>query len=188
MCMFDRFRQNFRIRTKVEQNAFSSEATGPLTGAVACACVTSTTESVAFKRTPLPLTLSLCAMALPRATPVSLSLPDIQMLSLDARVNSFRDWPSSLCPHAMAAAGFYAPTLAADCVKCFHCGSYFAYWIRDCDPLMEHLRLSPDCEFARVKARVASPAAPKKKQKTKPVDRNSNRVKAAAKRLFAEKK
>lgn len=117
-------------------------------------------------------------MATSLATPVSLSAPEIQMLRLHDRLKSFEKWKAGpVCVQDLAEAGYYATGQILQCViedivRCFHCGNYAADWKDQCDPLIEHKRLSPNCEFSelkleqiRRKARAEQKAAYSKKKK-----------------------
>lgn len=131
-------------------------------------------------------------MALPRITPVSLSSPDMNMLSLENRIKSFGNRsPTYITVRDLAEAGYFSVNHPSECqlpdiVRCFHCGGYSGCWTRPCDPLVEHNRLSPYCEFARMKLRLRpkTPSAPSKTKKTKSVCRSSKRLKLTKKKLF----
>ena len=131
-------------------------------------------------------------MALPRITPVSLSGPNFNMLSLENRIKSFADWTSPLVNvRELAEAGYFAAGHPVECqlpdiVRCFHCGSFAGCWLRPCDPLVEHNRMSPFCDFARMKLilREKVTAAPRKPKVKKAICRESPRIKKAKKKLF----
>lgn len=132
-------------------------------------------------------------MALPTVTPLSFSGPEIRMLHLANRLRSFAGWEQCVVPiEDLAEAGYFASdhvftSVVPDIVQCFHCGSYAGCWIAPCDPLKEHNRMSPHCEFAKMKLRLRkkkTQGAPKKEGKTKPVNRESPRIKNTKKKLF----
>lgn len=113
------------------------------------------------------------------------------MLNFENRLNSFNNWPRPVSARDLAEAGFFAighpsEAMLQDITRCVSCGCYAANWIRPCDPLVEHNRMSPHCDYAQMKLilRELAPAAPKKKVRTKPVKRDSPRVKKATKKLF----
>ncbi|KAF7559916.1 hypothetical protein G7046_g4241 [Stylonectria norvegica] len=75
--------------------------------------------------------------------------------SAHGRVAKALGWPhKSIAPASMARAGlFYSPTSASpDNVICFLCHKGLDGWEADDDPLIEHLKHSPDCGWAIVAA------------------------------------
>lgn len=51
-----------------------------------------------------------------------------------------------ISPEQMAKAGFYYMG-TQDRVKCYYCSNEFVCWQQGDDPLVEHKRKSPDCQF-----------------------------------------
>ena len=74
-------------------------------------------------------------------------------LELEERKNSFLyiNWPSHLTaqPHNLAKAGFYyiGP---GDRVKCGFCGGKLKQWLREDNPIEEHVKHFPECTFVKV--------------------------------------
>ena len=134
--------------------------------------------------------LSLLPMSLSSSTPVSLSSPELSMISIDNRLKSFDSWtqPSPVSVRDLASAGYFAVDFRSmpDVVRCFFCGSYAGCWVRDCDPLLEHLRLNPSCHFAKMKllfrrqTAIAARKDAKKKKKAKKSSATKPIVKKAA--------
>lgn len=71
--------------------------------------------------------------------------------SLDARVRSFGNWPSTdvQSPETLASAGFYYQN-QEDQVMCFQCDGGLRAWQREDDPWFEHARWFPKCEFVQL--------------------------------------
>ncbi|XP_064611141.1 baculoviral IAP repeat-containing protein 3-like isoform X2 [Liolophura sinensis] len=65
-----------------------------------------------------------------------------------ARVNSFVGWPSNSGqrPEELAHAGlFYAGV--DDCTRCFSCGGGLRNWLPGDDPIVQHARFFPECQY-----------------------------------------
>lgn len=71
--------------------------------------------------------------------------------TLDARLRSFTNWPTSApqTPEALATAGFYYQD-QNDQVRCFHCNGGLRSWEHDDDAWFEHARWFPKCEFLQL--------------------------------------
>ncbi|XP_023348554.1 putative inhibitor of apoptosis [Eurytemora carolleeae] len=70
------------------------------------------------------------------------------LASYPARFNTFNDWPIGLNqkPGAMAKAGFFY-TGFSDKVTCFYCNGGLCGWEPQDDPMEEHIKSFPDCQF-----------------------------------------
>ncbi|XP_053397604.1 baculoviral IAP repeat-containing protein 3-like [Mercenaria mercenaria] len=72
--------------------------------------------------------------------------------SLDARIRSYQDWQEyrTKTPKELAEAGFFF-TGSADFVRCFCCGVGLSLrnWAAEDDPVEEHERWFPHCEYIR---------------------------------------
>jgi baculoviral IAP repeat-containing protein 7/8 len=65
------------------------------------------------------------------------------------RLYSYKNWPvAHMKPERLAAAGFYF-TGELDIVKCFVCGTEIYMWMEGDDPMVDHERQSPTCNFVR---------------------------------------
>jgi len=65
------------------------------------------------------------------------------------RLKSFEGWPVSfLSANTMAAAGFYF-LKREDIVRCAFCGVEVGCWVEGDDPMHDHKRWSPACDFVR---------------------------------------
>lgn len=63
------------------------------------------------------------------------------------RLSSFKKWIGKPSPDMLASSGFYYTSIEDVC-KCFYCGVEIFQWTSyDC-PIIEHYRLSKNCEFA----------------------------------------
>ncbi|XP_052808299.1 uncharacterized protein LOC128237116 isoform X3 [Mya arenaria] len=70
--------------------------------------------------------------------------------TLTSRINSFSGWPSHLDqnPRMMGEAGFfYVGTGVADFCRCYACGGGLRNWQPGDDPVLEHARRFPQCEY-----------------------------------------
>ncbi|XP_053386199.1 uncharacterized protein LOC123538257 [Mercenaria mercenaria] len=67
-----------------------------------------------------------------------------------SRQRSFSNWPSTTGhdPSRMAAYGFFY-TGRHDLVRCFQCGIGLKNWSAPDEPLFEHIKHSPDCQFLK---------------------------------------
>lgn len=67
-----------------------------------------------------------------------------------ARLDSFKEWPASLCqqPTDLAKAGFYYFGIK-DMVKCFFCNGGLKNWDHDDDAIQDHVRWFPTCQYIR---------------------------------------
>ena len=78
------------------------------------------------------------------------------------RLLTFEKWPRSIpvSPHDLAEAGFYY-TGRRDAVRCFNCHVYVEQWMPGDVPVEEHVKHSPNCQFAQSvlhqKERAAGP-------------------------------
>ena len=65
-----------------------------------------------------------------------------------ARIESYTKWPrcTTHTPTRMAEAGFYYVGYC-DCVRCFHCDGGLRNWFPEDDPVTEHYRIFPRCDF-----------------------------------------
>ncbi|XP_071093821.1 baculoviral IAP repeat-containing protein 7-B-like [Haliotis cracherodii] len=73
-----------------------------------------------------------------------------QYQHLQARLDSFADWPTRYVPKTpeeLAAAGFFYIG-SADRVTCFQCGITLRDWEEEHDPVAEHQRYSEHCQFS----------------------------------------
>ena len=72
------------------------------------------------------------------------------MVTLEARMNSFKYWPKQMTPtkDKLATSGFFYLGLG-DIVKCFQCGVSLCDWEKECDPDEKHMEMS-DCTFNRI--------------------------------------
>ena len=70
---------------------------------------------------------------------------------LTERLKTFSDWKAGkmISAYDLASAGFIYMT-GADEMQCFACGHILYNWPISSDPLEQHLRLLPDCEFAKM--------------------------------------
>jgi len=71
------------------------------------------------------------------------------MVSIDTRLASFRNWHHESDKKKLAEAGFFY-LHNKDWTKCFHCGGGLLNWDKDDDPWIEHARWYPRCEFVRL--------------------------------------
>ena len=64
------------------------------------------------------------------------------------RMKSFATWPKQMNPKSeeLAKAGFFYEGVSDSCC-CFHCGLYVHNWESDDDPIEEHFRHAPKCNF-----------------------------------------
>ncbi|OWF42752.1 baculoviral IAP repeat-containing protein 3-like [Mizuhopecten yessoensis] len=71
-----------------------------------------------------------------------------QYCDVEARLASFKDWPSQLKqqPRQMSKAGFYYIGVG-DKVQCFWCGTVLKDWEPSDDPVLEHVRWSSSCSW-----------------------------------------
>jgi hypothetical protein len=69
---------------------------------------------------------------------------------LQARLDTFRDWPATLSqqPADLAKAGFYYFGIK-DMVKCFFCNGGLKNWDHNDDPYEDHVRWFPKCQYIR---------------------------------------
>jgi hypothetical protein len=69
---------------------------------------------------------------------------------LQARLDTFRDWPATLSqqPADLAKAGFYYFGIK-DMVKCFFCNGGLKNWDHNDDPYEDHVRWFPKCQYVR---------------------------------------
>lgn len=78
--------------------------------------------------------------------------PDRQMVSEGSRLSTFNSvqWPDkvSIKVSDLVEAGLYYVG-RGDSVRCFHCHVILASWVNGDLPIEEHLKHSPDCNFAR---------------------------------------
>ena len=67
------------------------------------------------------------------------------------RLASFKSWPIQMkqSPKGMAEAGFIY-TGQSDKVYCFKCKLRASQWIPEDDPMTEHYRLSPHCDYIQM--------------------------------------
>ena len=65
-----------------------------------------------------------------------------------ARVKSFANWPMQMNPRPeeLAKAGFFYEGVSDSC-SCFHCGLTVHNWENTDDPVEEHFRHGPRCNF-----------------------------------------
>ncbi|XP_061486998.1 baculoviral IAP repeat-containing protein 7 [Rhineura floridana] len=72
--------------------------------------------------------------------------PDME--AEEDRLLTFENWPSyaQVIPELLASAGFFY-TGQEDYVKCFYCDGTLRSWEHGDDPLMEHARWFPRCQF-----------------------------------------
>jgi len=71
---------------------------------------------------------------------------NLQMVTQQARLKTFKNWPQSVGQNVevMAEAGFYY-TGTADQVKCFYCSGGLKNWVASDDPWTEHAKWFPFC-------------------------------------------
>lgn len=70
------------------------------------------------------------------------------------RLKTFVDWPNQMInPSKLAGAGFYSIKVA-DIVRCAYCGVEFFMWEKDDDPLDDHTKAQPKCQFVLNKGDV----------------------------------
>ncbi|XP_053398209.1 baculoviral IAP repeat-containing protein 8-like [Mercenaria mercenaria] len=69
-------------------------------------------------------------------------------VSIDSRVSSYQGWPDYLdqTPRQMSEAGFFFVGVA-DFTRCFCCGGGLRNWEPGDDPMLEHTRWFPHCEY-----------------------------------------
>lgn len=67
---------------------------------------------------------------------------------LDNRIHSYTNWNGVICPLELAKAGFYFINFK-DAVRCFKCKIEIFNWKEHDVPIDEHLKFSPNCEFAK---------------------------------------
>ncbi|GFW29821.1 baculoviral IAP repeat-containing protein 3 [Trichonephila clavipes] len=69
------------------------------------------------------------------------------MSDLKSRLLSYKGWPLiMLSARRLAEYGFYY-TGVSDVVKCFHCNGSLGNWEINDDPLTEHEKHCPNCEY-----------------------------------------
>ena len=100
-----------------------------------------------------------------------------------SRLATFANWPRNapVSRQDLAEAGFYYAG-ARDCVVCFHCYVRIDQWVPGDVPVEEHIKYSPQCEFAKAvsqrKRRYAVPATPN-------ADETAERMKSYEQRLVS---
>ncbi|XP_077290320.1 baculoviral IAP repeat-containing protein 7-B-like [Arctopsyche grandis] len=69
----------------------------------------------------------------------------------EARYKSFENWPIPMTMSAeeLAKNGFYYSGIA-DKAQCYHCDSIFKHWTEGDNPLQEHAKGYPNCDFLQV--------------------------------------
>lgn len=68
----------------------------------------------------------------------------------EARLSSFNNWPiqTTISADILSKNGFYYSGVA-DKAQCYHCNSIFKHWTEGDNPLMEHAKGYPDCDYLR---------------------------------------
>ena len=71
------------------------------------------------------------------------------MDTVEERIASFINWPHGgrLRPVFMAGAGFYQYRVDTDAVSCFNCNVVMEGWNDQSDPITEHRRAAPNCNW-----------------------------------------
>ena len=71
-----------------------------------------------------------------------------EMMSLEKRVETFKNWPPQMTqrPMDLAWSGFYYLG-CGDQIKCFQCGLGLNYLDKDDDINLDHKKYSPDCKY-----------------------------------------
>lgn len=84
--------------------------------------------------------------------------PDFK--EVNARLASFKEWPIALKqrPKDLVYAGFYYLGMG-DRVRCYSCGGGLRNWNETDDPLSEHMKYYPDCEFIKYMRNEAGPSS-----------------------------
>lgn len=74
-----------------------------------------------------------------------------EFVDIERRVESFQGWPNHLDQTAtqMAEAGFYFVGVA-DFTRCYCCGGGLRNWEPGDDPVLEHTRWFPNCEYVKI--------------------------------------
>jgi len=83
------------------------------------------------------------------ATSIDRKNPDFNLLRCESkRLGTFHDWPSGspVDPEAIAEAGMFF-TGEGDRVQCVFCRQYLRNWATGDDPMSEHRRHFPQCDF-----------------------------------------
>lgn len=87
----------------------------------------------------------------------------------DYRLKTFQNWKGPISPIELAQAGFYYLD-TQDVVRCFQCSIEIYKWVPQDIPIIEHLKHSPNCNFARMMKtslqNVKSPQCHHKQSKT----------------------
>lgn len=72
------------------------------------------------------------------------------------RLKTFQTWRGAQTPVSLAKAGFYRIPIGIDDVQCFYCGIKIFEWLPTDEPISEHVKWSPNCQFASVMNRIHS--------------------------------
>ncbi|KAL7678194.1 hypothetical protein ACOME3_004420 [Neoechinorhynchus agilis] len=82
---------------------------------------------------------------------------NVLMSSFEQRMLSFQRWPKSAKQNAdvLSNGGFFYEG-KDDAVRCFYCDVTLADWEHDDDPIIEHAKYSPNCDFLRNYVRAQS--------------------------------
>uniref|UniRef100_T1HCP5 RING-type domain-containing protein n=1 Tax=Rhodnius prolixus TaxID=13249 RepID=T1HCP5_RHOPR len=74
---------------------------------------------------------------------------NINLYKESERLKTFDQWPVEFMPrHKMAEAGFYY-LKKDDIVRCVFCGVEIGKWVPGDDPMVDHMKWSPQCRFVR---------------------------------------
>ncbi|XP_066543994.1 E3 ubiquitin-protein ligase XIAP isoform X3 [Amia ocellicauda] len=72
----------------------------------------------------------------------------------DLRMETFTQWPSDspVSPSKLVQAGFFLTECVSDdgyeeVIQCFCCGGRISQWVEGADPVQEHCKLFPQCQF-----------------------------------------
>lgn len=86
----------------------------------------------------------------------------LSMCTIEARRSTFKEWTQEFPVEKLIDAGFYS-IQKEDRVQCFSCGGGLCNWKPEDDPLNEHAKHYPDCEFLLLKNKKQSGGKMKKK-------------------------
>lgn len=67
----------------------------------------------------------------------------------DHRLESYENWTGDVSPIDLALAGFHYMG-KEDVVRCFKCDIEVYKWKSDDVPILDHLKFSPNCSYARM--------------------------------------
>ena len=148
----DPFRESFNRPTTVSTTTMIAPTSTSIPNNIGCPGFSTTTQT-----TTSPLNHNIPTVTTPNSATTldcgdSLSLEEKivfqQYARFAVRLSSFNRWPDhkSQLPDQLAFAGFFYVG-DRDCVRCFSCGGGLQHWKQGEDPIVEHARWYPKCEY-----------------------------------------